>query len=432
MKHLNHRLSRKQLLRLMLGGGATALTISTGFAIKHHQLLHSKSTIQNANASEIKETLRVENTERSTEASILFSAFDYKNTHHVGAISNNGKLLFALPVPYRAHDSLFIPEINKALFFARRPGTQSYVVDVSTGRLEQIITSAPHRHFYGHGVVHNGLLFCTENNFKEQTGCLGVYDIHDHFKRVGELNTHGIGPHQLKHLVNTHTLVIANGGILTHPEKGRKKLNLATMAPNLSYLDVRSGELLDQVIPPHHQLSLRHLDVTSNHKVVVGAQFEGGTNDPMPLVFSHEMGCPLHAMEADDIEWMRFKQYIASVAVSQDGKSAAVSSPKGNIISAWDIHHRTLIDSIPMRDTAGLVYSDENKTFIASNGFGKLQKLSFQPHQDQPQKINKRTLKKEREKSTFSFSTVTWDNVTWDNVGWDNIAWDNHLSLFRG
>jgi hypothetical protein len=36
-------------------------------------------------------------------------------------------------------------------------------------------------------------------------------------------------------------LVVANGGILTDPGSGRAKLNIATMRPNLSYLDATSA-----------------------------------------------------------------------------------------------------------------------------------------------------------------------------------------------
>ena len=37
---------------------------------------------------------------------------------------------------------------------------------------------------------------------------------------------------------------VANGGIETHPDYEREKLNLATMKPNIAWIDRRTGEVL--------------------------------------------------------------------------------------------------------------------------------------------------------------------------------------------
>ena len=74
----------------------------------------------------------------------------------------------------------------------------------------------------------------------------------------------------------------------THPDFERRKLNLPSMAPNLAYIDARSGRLLERVVPPHHQLSLRHLALTPDDTVIVGAQYQGAETDDHPLVFAHK------------------------------------------------------------------------------------------------------------------------------------------------
>lgn len=73
------------------------------------------------------------------------------------------------------------------------------------------------------------------------------------------------------------TLVIANGGIRTHPDLPRIKSNLANMRPSLAYVDVASGRLLQlqEPEPQWHQLSIRHIDVSPDDRVAVAMQFEG-------------------------------------------------------------------------------------------------------------------------------------------------------------
>ena len=57
------------------------------------------------------------------------------------------------------------------------------------------------------------------------------------------------GPHEIRLLPQGDTLVVANGGIETHPDSGRSKLNLPTMRPNLAYITI-DGALKDRVAPP--------------------------------------------------------------------------------------------------------------------------------------------------------------------------------------
>jgi hypothetical protein len=44
------------------------------------------------------------------------------------------------------------------------------------------------------------------------------------YKRVGELSTHGVGPHQALLLSDNQTLVVANGGLLAAPSHAKKIL----------------------------------------------------------------------------------------------------------------------------------------------------------------------------------------------------------------
>ena len=57
------------------------------------------------------------------------------------------------------------------------------------------------------------------------------------FAVVGEIDTHGIDPHEVAWLPDGRSLLVANGGIMTHPRTFRRKLNIPTMDPSLCVLD---------------------------------------------------------------------------------------------------------------------------------------------------------------------------------------------------
>ena len=82
------------------------------------------------------------------------------------------------------------------------------------------------------------------------------------------------------------TLAIANGGIETHPDFGRAKLNLSTMKPSLVFVDRISGDLLEQHFLPAEFISYRSATWTSTQSGTVwfGCQYEGPTTDRPLLV----------------------------------------------------------------------------------------------------------------------------------------------------
>jgi len=69
---------------------------------------------------------------------------------------------------------------------------------------------------------------------------------------------------------------VASGGIRTHPASWREGLNLETMQPNLTYLDL-NGRLLDQLmLAPEQRLnSIRHLARRADDTVAFAMQWQG-------------------------------------------------------------------------------------------------------------------------------------------------------------
>lgn len=291
----------------------------------------------------------------------------------VAVFTADGQLIHDIGLPGRGHDVTLSPRSGHYVAFARRPGTFAVVFDIHSKHPSLTLTSAPGRHFYGHGVFSpdGRLLYTTENDYDAGDGIIGVYNTADDFRRIGEFPSHGVGPHQLALMADGTTLVIANGGIETHPDFGRRKLNLATMQPNIAFMNRDSGDLLDrQSLPADlHQLSLRHLAVAADQTVWIGGQYEGPVTDQPPLIASLRRDGQIDMINQPDVT-AGLKNYIGSVAVSRDGARVATSAPRGDRVLIWSARDRRLIREIPV--AAGCGAAPATTGFLLSGPTGEI------------------------------------------------------------
>ncbi|EPX80276.1 DUF1513 domain-containing protein [Litoreibacter arenae] len=283
-------------------------------------------------------------------------------------------VVFQLPLPDRGHAAAGHPSRPEAVAFARRPGTFAVVIDCVTGRQTAVLNAPEGRHFYGHGAfsADGSLLYTTENDFEAGRGRVGVWDAASGYARIGEWDSGGIGPHDIKRLPNSDILVVANGGIDTHPDTGRTKLNLPTMRPNLAYIDqgvvVETAELSRDM----HKNSIRHLAVSGDGTVVFGMQWQGDDTPP-PLVGLHRMGGAITLPHGTDETARAMDGYIGSIAFAENGKAIAVTSPRGGRIQVFDPETLGLSYTKTSADVCGVAPS--GRQFITTSGTGEIERL---------------------------------------------------------
>ena len=207
-------------------------------------------------------------------------------------IAWDGALAFRVPLPGRGHAAAAHPTRAEAVAFARRPGAFALVIDCTSGAVLRRLDAPRGRHFYGHGAyAEDGRVFVTtENAFETGDGRLGLWDAEAGYRRLGEVSSGGIGPHEVVRLPGG-TLAVANGGIRTHPDTGREKLNLPTMRPSLTRLRP-DGTILETVeLDPQLRLaSIRHLAARADGTVAFALQWEGEEGAIVPLLGLHRRG----------------------------------------------------------------------------------------------------------------------------------------------
>lgn len=297
---------------------------------------------------------------------------DKSGRHFAAAFDQAGQLIDKLPIPARGHQVIGVPsKPGHAIVFARRPGDFLVEIDFSSGRIVNQVNSIQGQHFFGHGVVtpDNNYLLTTENDYEKAKGLVVVRDLTT-LQQIDSFDSGGIGPHELALMPDRQTLVVANGGILTHPSQPRKKLNLDTMVPNLSYLSLEQGKVIDAYELENKHLSIRHLDVSKQGKVVVGLQYQGAKSDLNTLIVSHQGEDKLTDFKAPEAIWRKMNQYTASVAVDSYSGKVAVACPRGDMLTFWDLNTGEYINSHRLSDGAGVTVSDSQ--FVATNGKGQM------------------------------------------------------------
>lgn len=249
------------------------------------------------------------------------------------ALDAHGADLWHHRLPDRAHGVTPLPQ-GRVAIVARRPGWYVHGLDTATGRHLWTLTPPPGRHFQGHATVtpDGRHLLTTENAFDAEKGVIGVWSLTATPERLTEWDAGGIGPHDLTFRADG-TLVVAIGGILTHPDLDRVKLNLDTMAPALTFLSP-DGTLRNRISPPHHQLSTRHL-ATHGNQVAVSCQFEGPKTDFPPLLLHHHPTTGLHALPWPASHAKACRNYGGDNCFSADGRLLGLSAPRGNRLLLW-------------------------------------------------------------------------------------------------
>ena len=302
----------------------------------------------------------------------LAAARDADGSFALYGVGSDGADRFRLPLPARGHAGAVHPAEPLAVAFARRPGTFAVVLDCVTGQTLARLDSPEGRHFMGHGSFSpdGALLYTAENDFVSTRGKIGLWSKAEGWRRIGELESHGIGPHDVQFLPGGQIMAVANGGIETNPAKGREKLNLPVMRPNLSYLSL-TGELLEQVeLPPEwHRNSIRHLAIGPDGLVAFAMQWEDEAETAPPLLGLHRRGQEPVLAFAGEAEHRLMKGYVGSVAISRDGTEVAVSCPRGGRVVVFDDTGK-LLQVVPRADVCGL--APMGAGFVLTDGVGGL------------------------------------------------------------
>ncbi|MBN7771076.1 DUF1513 domain-containing protein [Marinobacter daepoensis] len=294
----------------------------------------------------------------------------------VSAFDRAGATLWQAPVDTRCHSGCNRPGQDEILFFERRPGWSFYVFDAATGQRRHRILAQNGEHFVGHGVFSpdGRWLYTTASRYEQGQGIVAVYDAQRGYQRTQTFELGGIGPHEITLHPDGNTLVVGLGGILTHPDYDRIKLNLDTMAPALILMDRHSGSITGRLAPAHHHQSTRHVSTSANGQIYAAYQYQGPRHETPALLARLENG-QLREYRFDPLTQSALGNYIASVVAHPENDLVAAASPVGGTAILFQGSTGALITRLLLPDCAG-IQSLAGGDFLVSSGQGKLVRLS--------------------------------------------------------
>ncbi|PPR25105.1 MAG: hypothetical protein CFH34_01585 [Alphaproteobacteria bacterium MarineAlpha9_Bin4] len=308
----------------------------------------------------------------------IFSAFNRFNKSYFGCFDRSGKIIFDVELKNRAHDYIILPKYNKVCLVARRPENFILLIDLEKGYVKKKIISPSERHFYGHISYSekDNLIYVTENHYKyndERSGAIAIYDPNKNFKRLGEIPSFGIGPHELK-VSSNNKIVVANGGVLTHPDYPRIKLNLSDIDSNLVILDQSSAKLISKfnLNNKFKHNSIRHIDLDKSDNIYLGCQsYVKNKFEDLDLVFKIS-NAKIYPLKIPSFLLKNLHNYSGSIKVSNNKNKVYASFPKGNSLLIWNLSRGTFLEKKHVFDVCGISIDEVKENVYLSNGKGDL------------------------------------------------------------
>lgn len=241
--------------------------------------------------------------------------------------------------PTRAHGLAHIGG-GRLLAVARRPGDWLLQWEPAAGR-ERWTWAESDRCFTGHVVLDAaaGRVYTGETNLASGAGLIGVRDARS-LEKVDEWPTHGRDPHQFL-LDGAGGLMVANGGIETRPESGRRKLALEAMDSSLVRLDTSSGRLDGQWRLQDRRLSLRHLAWSGpSARRVLGIAMQAEHDEA-----AHREAAPVLALfDGRELQAAAASTGLAGYGgdIAAQGRGFAVSAPRADSVALFGTAGRQL------------------------------------------------------------------------------------------
>ncbi len=290
--------------------------------------------------------------------------------------SESGEVIMDTPLPARGHGSAVRPDGAEAIVFARRPGTFAHVLDLGARRVAGALHPKEGRSYAGHGAYSRDgrTLYVMECEGATGEGVIAVHDAAAGFRRTGEFPSGGIGPHQVVLLPDGRTLAVCIGGIRTHPDFPRAKLNIATMDSFLTLIDAPTGRIREtaRLAGFDHRLGVRHLDAAGDGRIAVGMQYEGPRSDRVPVAALHRPGRGLAPLETSPEADAALRHYVGSIAFDAAGEWIAASSPRGGSVVLWRAADGAYRGRYGIADVCGVAAAPEPGSFVLTTGNGDI------------------------------------------------------------
>ncbi len=251
---------------------------------------------------------------------------------------------------------------NKAVLFEKK-GKGSCEVDLVAGTVLRTVATTEERQFYGHGdwLPDGRILFATETiTSGAYEGVIAVRDGKT-LELIDTFPSHGSAPHDCRLIDGGKVLVATNGGGAID----------GGAPPNVAWVEVASGKLLDKVDIPNVTWNAGHFALSAKGDLaVVSAAREGLPDLPHQNggVTLRPAGGKAVAMDQPTDVTQHLTGETLSVCIHEPTGVVAATTPLGDCVTFWDVAKCSLVKKLDLRRARGVSLTLDQKYFVISHG----------------------------------------------------------------
>jgi uncharacterized protein len=267
-------------------------------------------------------------------------------------------------IGFLAHGVIKNPNAPHKVLVFEKKGTGGAEIDLKENKVITRIAPAAGHAFYGHGgYSHDAkLVYATEYDEATYVGKMTVRDAAD-FKVVGEFPTHGEWPHDCQFIDDGKTVAITNGG-------GRLE---GGAAPNVSYVEVSTGKLLEQITFDNEFVNAGHLLISSKGDLAVAHAMREGLDIRESLG-----GLSLRPKEGKFRSMIipadvtgAMKGETLSLCMHEESKVIAATNPfgkDGGLVTFWNYETQKYVARLACEQPRGVALTLDKKYWVISIG----------------------------------------------------------------
>lgn len=280
----------------------------------------------------------------------------------------------SIPVPVLAHAVVGNPaRRERVVLFGDKPGTRSCEVDLVERKVTRVFSARPNSYFYGHGLYSKdgATLFSVEYDFESGEGVCVARDGAT-FQELGVLPTYGIGPHEAVLTDDGAVMIAANGGLGINPHEATGELSEAdaeAMRPELTFVELATGKLLERLALPNKFFSVRHLAAVDASTVAVGLK-TFVRRDGTRAIGLRLGGGALQSF--DDPPDLDLKGNTLSVCVDPRRRVAGFTSPEAGLVTFWSLDDGRFLTALSVAKAEGLTMTPDGERFLVTSRPGLL------------------------------------------------------------
>jgi uncharacterized protein len=273
----------------------------------------------------------------------------------------NGQLdIRNIPTNFFPHGFAVDPLNKKRLIAFEKIGAGACEIDLQTSRTNRLIANIPNRLFYGHGVfsIDGTKLFSTETSPNTGEGFIGLRDGKT-LAYINDFPSFGSHPHDCCLSADGKVLVVTNGG---DAAGGHHR-------PNLSYIDIASKKLLDQLPIADNAFNAGHvqLDPTGN-ALVISAPRRGLTPDNLGAIHLRTGTGELKRVGTKNTVSDMITGEALSAVIVPEKDLFIVTHPTPGLVTCWTLSSLELRKSISLPRVRGIALTDDRQEIVLAYG----------------------------------------------------------------